>query len=238
MDQFQSNQSEVDDMKVIQMNFLGDHNIGMFARSTDNFCLVGNPVTEKNSRALENNLKVSVLASSIANTEFIGMFCVANSNGIVLPKIVLDRELQELKSKLKDFDINLYSAKSRFTSIGNLILCNDKGALISKLLSTSEKKSLEDTLGVEVEYGTISGMSVVGSSGVATNKGCLIHRDASEEEIKKVESILKVDSDIGTANFGSPFVGSCIIANSNAAIVGESTSGPEIVRLQETLGFI
>jgi translation initiation factor 6 len=70
---------------------------------------------------------------------------------------------------------------------------------------------------------------------VATNKGCFIHRDAKENEIKKIEEILKVKADIGTANFGSPFVGSCFFANSNGAVVGNSTTGPEIDRIYETL---
>ena len=80
-------------------------------------------------------------------------------------------------------------------------------------------------------------MNNVGSCGVATNSGCLVHRDIEENEIKKVESILKVDVDVETANFGSPFVGSCIIANSKGAIVGESSTGPEVNRIMETLGY-
>jgi len=81
-------------------------------------------------------------------------------------------------------------------------------------------------------------MSTVGSAGIVTNKGCLLHRDASGDEIKIVEQILKVNVGIGTANFGSPFVGSCMIANSHGAVVGESTTGAEITRLMETLGFL
>jgi len=97
---------------------------------------------------------------------------------------------------------------------------------------------IEDCLGVETEYCNLAGMSTVGSAGIATNKGCLLHRDASGDEIKIVEQILKVNVGIGTANFGSPFVGCCIIANNNDVIVGESTTGPEITRMQEALGFI
>lgn len=225
-------------MKIFGMKILGDQNLGMFARTTEKFCLVGNPITEKNLREIEDHLNVHVLQSSIANTELVGMFCAANSNGIVLPKIALARELQDLKNKLKKFDVNLYIVKSKFTTIGNLILCNDKGAVLSRFLPVDEKKSVADVLGVETEYGTVAGMSVVGSSGVATNKGCLLHRDADENEIENVENILKVEADIGTANFGSPFVGSCMIANSHAVIVGEGTTGPEIVRIQETLGLL
>ena len=65
-----------------------------------------------------------------------------------------------------------------------------------------------------------------------------MHRDTKEEEIKLIEDVLKVEIDIGTANFGSPFVGSCIIANSNGTIAGLSTTAPEIERIAETLNLI
>ncbi len=225
-------------MKVVQTDFLGDHNIGMFARATDKFCLIGNPITENSLSIVKENLKVPTIRASISNTELIGMFCVANSNGIVLPKIIFEGEYENIKKNLEELGVNIYISKSRLTCIGNLILCNDKGAIISNYFSSVEKKNIEDALDVEIEYGTVAKMPVVGSSGVATNRGCLLHRDAEESEMKIIEGILKVKSDIGTANFGSPFVGSCIVANSNAALVGESTTGPEIMRLQEALELI
>jgi len=136
------------------------------------------------------------------------------------------------------FGMNVKVLDSNFTALGNLILCNGHGALVSKLFTKREKKSIENCLGVEACFSTAAGIQTVGSCGVVTGKGCLLHRDASEEEVKIAEEVLKVKADIGTANFGSPFVGSCIIANSKGAIIGESTTGPEIIRLQETLDLL
>jgi translation initiation factor 6 len=101
-----------------------------------------------------------------------------------------------------------------------------------------DKKKIEDCLGVSTELSTIAGMDVVGSCGVATNLGCLLHRDVREDELGLIQDILRVETDIGTANFGSPFVGACVIANSKGAVVGESSTGPEITRLMETLKYI
>ena len=134
--------------------------------------------------------------------------------------------------------MNVTVINTKFTALGNLVLCNDKGAVMSSVISKKEKKKIEDCLGVGGEYGSLASITTVGSCGIATNKGCLVHRDASEEEIKVVENILKVPVDIGTANFGSPFVGSCIIANSNGAVIGESTTGPEVTRIMEALLFL
>ena len=101
-----------------------------------------------------------------------------------------------------------------------------------------QKKIVEETLGVKAKIGTVAQLSIVGSCGVATNKGCLLHRDVMEEEMGIVEKTLGVNADIGTVNFGTPFVKSGLIANSNGFVVGKMTTGPEIVRVDEALGFL
>jgi len=224
-------------LKVWQINFYGDHNLGLYGRSSDKICILGR-ILEKKREVVEDVLKVKSVALTLSNTDFVGIFCALNGNGMLLPKIITDSEREKFGELKKLFGINVKVLNSNFTALGNLILCNEKGALISKLFSKRDKKAIEECLSVESCFSTIGGIQTVGSCGVATNKGCLLHRDASEDEIKLAEEVLKVKVDIGTANFGSPFVGSCAIANSNGAVVGESTTGPEITRLQESLGFL
>jgi len=225
-------------MKVLQTNFHGDPNLGLFGKSSDKFCILGNFIQDKTAQKIEDALNVKQIKLTIANTDLVGIFCCFNSNGILLPKIVKETEIEKFKILEKEFGIELKILKSKFTALGNLILCNDNGAIVSDVFSKKDKKIIEDCLSVGSEYGTVAGMSIVGSCGVASNKGCLLHRDASEKEIENVENVLKVEADIGTANFGSPFVGSCCFANSSGGVVGESTTGPEINRLMEALGFI
>lgn len=220
-------------MKVIQTNFFGDNNLGLFGKASDEYCFIGN-VMKKEIKKIEKSLKVKAVKITIANTDLVGIFCAFNSNGIVVPRIINESELK----KFKKVGLNVKVIKSKYTALGNLILCNDKGALISKLFSKREKKDIEDVLGVETEFGTVANIKTVGSCGIATNKGCLVHRDVKEEEIGKIEDVLKVDVDIGTLNFGSPFVGACGIANSKGAVVGETSTGPEIHRLMEALSFL
>jgi len=221
-------------MKILQTNFFGDPNIGLFGKCSDSICLLGNFFSEKYNKRIEDVLKTDVLPLTIANTYLIGIFCCLNSKGIVLPKIV---ESWELK-KIKETGLNVEILKTKFTALGNLILCNDKGAIISKILKKTDKKRIEDCLGVEAAYSTIASMSNIGSCGVATNSGCLVHRDANDSEIKKIQDIVKVNVDVGTANFGSPFVGSCLLANSKGAVIGRSSTGPEVNRMMETLGYL
>jgi translation initiation factor 6 len=225
-------------MRILQTDFQGDHNVGLFGRANNSICLLSNFVSEKNLKKIEDVLKVQIINTTLANTDFIGMLCGMNSNGIVLPNIVNSDELKKFHSITKKFGMNLLILKTKYTAIGNLVLCNDNGAVVSKYFSKKDKKKIEDCLDVEVEHASVAGMNTVGSCGVATNSGCLLHRDATEDEIKIVQSMLKVNTDIGTANFGSPFVGCCIIANAKGVIVGQSTTGPEANRILEALNLL
>lgn len=224
-----------DILKLIQINFFGDHNLGLYAKCSDKVCFLGSFVQKKIEERISEILDVKVIKANISGTDFIGIFCAINSSGLVLPNIVKKTEIEKLKPVLKSLDMNYSVVNSKFNCLGNLVLCNDNGAVISKTFSKLEKKKIENALDIEAEYGNLSGMNIVGSAAVATNKGCLVHRDAKDDEIKKIEDVLKVNTDIGTANFGSPFVGSSFFANSNGAVVGDSTTGPEVSRIAETL---
>lgn len=218
-------------MKVVTLDFYGDNNLGLFGRACDDFCLVSNLLQEKNVKIIEDVLKVDVFKITLANTELVGLFSAFNSNGILLPRIANQREIDILKK----IGINVEVLNTRFTAVGNLILCNDRGALISKIFTKSERAKIENCLGVESEYCTLAKLDIPGSCGIATNKGCLVHRDATEREIEVAKELLKVRINVGTMNFGSPFVGSSAIANSNGALAGLLTSGPEVANFIETM---
>jgi len=220
--------------RVERLSFFGDPNVGLFAKASDKLCLVGKAVLKSDRDIIEDVLKVPVIDITISNTNLIGIFAAMNSKGIILPKIVTEGELKEI-AKL---DLNFGVIEDTiYTALGNLILCNDKGAIVSPLL---EKfiDIIEDVLEVKCEISTVANLNIVGSCGKANNKGCLLHRDATEDELKVIEKTLGVEVDIGTVNFGSPFVASGIITNSNGIIIGGETTGPEVARVVEALGFL
>jgi translation initiation factor 6 len=217
-------------MRLIQLDFYGDHNIGLFGRSSDKVCILGNVVSKDDVDKIEKTLNVEAVKSTVVRTDLVGMFCCINSNGIILPSIASEGEIGRLDST----GLDILALDSKFTALGNLVLCNDNGAIIGNPLEKYKKK-IERCLGVDAECTTVAGMNTVGSCSVATNEGCVLHRDANEEEIQIIEKTLGVEVGLGTANFGSPFIGSCAIANSSGAAVGESTTGPEINRIMESL---
>ena len=99
-------------------------------------------------------------------------------------------------------------------------------------------KKIRDTLKVPVVHGTIAGLKTVGMAAVATNKGLLCHPKVSDDEKMHLEKIFKVPVMIGTVNHGSPVIGSGLVANTKGAIIGNLTTGIEMGRIEEALGFL
>jgi translation initiation factor 6 len=75
-------------------------------------------------------------------------------------------------------------------------------------------------------------------AGVATNKGLLVHPRVTEEEIAVLEKHFGLPVDVGTVNLGSPLVGSGVLANSHGYFAGLDTTGPELGRIVDALGFL
>jgi len=216
----------------LRTNFQGDPNLGLYGFATDKYCLIG--VESKRLREkLKEVLKVPVSSAFAMETELLGIFCAGNSHGIVVPKILDDDEISSMEKAAK----NILVLKSRYTAFGNLILMNDKGILLSPLMK-KEKKGIEKFFGLRCEIAKIAGLNVIGNLGIATNRGCLLNPRAKKNEIKLAEDVLNVKTDIGTVNFGSPYPGAGIITNSNGYVVSEVSSGPELGRITETLGFL
>lgn len=222
-------------MRIQQMVYKGDSNLGIFFETNENICLAPRDIDEKNKQTIEKILKTEIVRISIWDSSLIGLFCVLNSNGIILPKIVFENEIREIKK----LGLNVFIVDDDHTAIGNLILANDKSAVISPLIPKKFEKNISETLDVEVIRKSIANLKFVGSLGVVTNKGLLLYRDVSEEELKGLKEFFRVKhANIGTANLGSPYVGSCIIANSKGVIVGEKTTPVEMERILEALGFV
>ncbi|MCD6371091.1 MAG: translation initiation factor IF-6 [Candidatus Aenigmarchaeota archaeon] len=223
---------------ILQMDFDGDVNIGIFGVSNNEIVLLGSFVRKSLVKKIEEVLDVEVVKISVSNTDFIGLMCIMNSNGIILPKTVEDFEIKKIKKITKQYGINLLVLKSKYTALGNLILANDKGAIVSPLFTKKEKKEIENTLGVKTAYGKISKLSIPGSCGIANNNGALVHHGIYGREIKKIERILEVEVVAGTINSGTPYVKSGVIANDKGAIVGSISTGPEISNLMDALKLL
>jgi translation initiation factor 6 len=222
-------------LAVYLTSIIGSASIGVYSLATDKFVLVPKMVPLDKAEQTAEWLNVPLIHTSIGGSLLDGALACANSNGIILSSFTRQEEIDAITAS---FDGNVSMMESRKTAFGNLVLANDKGALVDSRMKPIIMKQVQDALGVEVVGGKIAGLTYVGSLAVATNKGVLAHPLTTEEEKKVLESVLKVPVDVGTINCGIPYVGTGLIANSNAAVAGSLTTGPEMFIIGNALDVV
>ena len=207
-------------------------NLGLFLRTNNDILLLPFGFAETKAKKLKEYLDIEkIVHVSIAGTRLIGPMTVMNNNGILLPYTVSDDEIRNLKQT----GLNVDRLKSKFTAIGNLISANDKGAIVSNLFRGEAEQNIKDILGVPLQTFSIGGYVQVGSMIVATNAGAIVHPIANDSEISRISEILQVEAEPATVNGGSPFLSSGIIANFSSVIVGNLTTGPELIMISRAL---
>jgi len=204
----------------------------MFIKCNDRFLLIPMGLASTKASKMFSFLGVELFRTSISGLRLIGPLLAMNNKGIIVSRLTEDEEVRELK---KETGLLVERLPTKYTCVGNLIVANDYGAMVSEILSSQAVKIIADVLDVEVEAMSIASYYQVGSMAVATNLGVVVHPRASEAEVKKIHEILKVDVEPSTVNNGVPYVASGIIANSKNAVVGSLTNGPELLILSRVL---
>ncbi len=217
-----------------RIDLTGNPNLGVYISVNDDVAIVPLNLPDEKQDIIRETLNVEVIKTSIAGSNLIGALSVGNSNGFLVSPYIEDRELETLESK----GLNIIKLEDTFTAVGNIIALNDTAAMVNPNLSKDSIKTIEDELDVEVVPTSISKLDIIGSLMTVTNKGFLLYRDSTPAEINFVEETFKVQGDIGTVGRGITLVGACSIANKSGVIVGENTTGPEMARLEESLGFL
>ena len=206
-------------MEISKGTILGNSGIGIFGLATDKYAIVPFGIKETTKELIEKTLECKIIQNSVANTVLLGTMLAGNSKTLLIPPNMTETEYNNF-SQLGELDVEIVEIKSKYTALGNLILLNDKGAVISE---------------IETTVGNILSSPLVGTTGLATNRGCLVHPLTTEEEKRELASLLKVKVDLTTVNRGVPYPKIGIIANSTGAFVGEDTTGPESMRIFELL---
>ena len=217
-----------------RVDIVGNPNVGVFITATDNVAIVPYNLLDERVEIIKETLDVDVIKSSISGSSLIGSLSVANSNGIVVSPHVLDREVKQFK----DMGLKVATIPGQYTAVGNIVAANDNGAIASPFLEDDAIQVLEETLDVDVHASHIVGSDIIGSLIKATNKGFLMSPHALQSEVNFAREVFGVEGDIGTVGRGIPLVGACIIGNSNGAIVAKDSTGPEMARVEEALGFL
>jgi len=219
-------------LTILLTEILGSPYVGIYTYSNEKMAIVPKGTPKKSVENIGKCLKVKVIETDLVGSRLLGIFLAANSNGIILPYIAYEHEFETIKSAS---DIIVDILHNKITALGNMILANDYGAIISSSFPSKIKKRISDILDVEVVTGKISGLPYVGSMAIATNKGVLSHPSIQEEEERLIREVLKVDVFTGTINNGMPFIRSGLIANSFGAVVGSQTVGRELMDISRAI---
>lgn len=216
-----------------KLNISGSPVLGVFAACTDELVFVPGNTSPETIKDLEESLGVVAVSSYVGGSSIVGSLLRGNSRGVIVAGFVYDKELRALRKHTKAAKLT-----GGLNAAGNLILANDTAAIVHPDLSDKSVGIIKKYLEVDVKRGTIGGLKTVGMAGIATNKGVLVHPKSSPSEIGVIEELFNLPVEIGTVNFGSPLVGSGILANSKGYVVGEDTTGPEISRIEDALGYL
>lgn len=219
---------------IKRINLGGNPNIGVSIAATEKLAIIPPNLTPETVEVIEESLEVETVQTLICGSNLAGALTCGNSNGFIVSKYAFDQEIRNIK----DMGVEVEKIPDRLTAVGNIVLANDKGAIVNPLLSDEAVELITQVLDVEVVKGSIAQFKITGAVAVATDKGVLLHPSSSQEDIELVEKILKVPADVGTVNNGTSLVGACAVATTNGIIVSLNTTGPELARIEETFGFL
>ncbi len=219
-------------MEIYKLGLMGNANVGVFIYANDKVALVPPGITREEENTIQEALNVETVRIMIAGTFLHGILVVGNNNGIILPRNTNYEEIDVLSKLLKKYGLNVYLSGSRYTALGNMFLVNNKIGIASEEIEDSEINKISDTLGIEIIKKNIMGLPIPGSLAVINDSGGVIHPDVSDDEIKELEEILNIGLERSTVNAGIPFIKSGLVANNYGIIVGEITTGPEILRIK------
>jgi len=220
---------------VFLFSLFGSASIGVYSLATDQMVIVPPQVPASKAERLGECLEAKVVRTTIGGSVLIGALACANSNGIVLPHFVRTEEVEAIGSA-SDFSVSIMETKK--TAYGNLVVANNRGAVVDPRLKPKDLRRIEDGLGVEAVAGEIAGSPYVGSLAVATDRGVLAHPLLKESEGKVLGEVLGAPVDVGTINCGIPYVATGLIGNVRGAVAGTITTGPELFIIGQALDVV
>ncbi|MEM4486497.1 MAG: translation initiation factor IF-6 [Zestosphaera sp.] len=221
-------------MVLEKLRIFGNPNVGVYVFTNNRITIVPEGIHEEAKKTLKNVLGTDLIEVRIADSTLIGVLVAGNDRTVLLPKIVRDEELDKLRSA----GVPVKVIQTTFTALGNVVLANNRFALLHPEVSDVEADLVRSELGVSsIRRGVVARVLTVGSVGVLNDYSGVFHPDSNDEELKSLEEFFGVRVGTATVNFGVGFVKVGLIMNNNGAVVGELTTGPEIMRLMEILNF-
>lgn len=220
---------------MLRTTILGSPYVGVYTATTDGVTLVGATADADTPGMLAEEFETTALATTVGGATTVGALATGNERGLVVSGRLTDEERVAIE---REGDVAVTAVPGRMNALGNCLLVNDYGGVAHPDLSDGVIDAVGSALSITVERVALGGVKTVGTAAVATNRGVLCHPKIADEELDHLEAILDVRADVGTVNYGSPLIGSGLVANGDGYVVGQETTGPELGRIEESLGFL
>ncbi len=217
-------------MNIKTISLKGSPYIGLFCVVTDEYALVPAFMEAREIKKIEDTLNVKTIPTTIADTHLLGVLGKGLGKKLLAASTITKEEITHLEKN----GIHVH-VMNEITAIGNLVCIQKNGGIISPLIPEKERISIEKFLGITLHVMSIASSELAGSCVLATEKGFLAHPRTTPEEMEALDRIFHAAGITTTANYGDPFPGNSVIANTYGIVVGERTSGPELARIDEGL---
>jgi len=219
---------------AIRCRFESSCDIGAYAKLTNAYSLVGVGGSENFYSVFEEELgsHIPVVHCSIANTKIIGRLIAGNKKGLLVPHIISDSELKNLRNSLPD-SVKIRKVNDRLSALGNCISCNDYVALIHPEFDKESEEIIGDVLGVEVFKTTIATSPLVGTYSAFNNLGGVVHPATTMNEYEELANLMGIPIGAATVNRGSELIGSGLVVNDWKVFVGMDSTSAEIDNIEK-----
>lgn len=206
------------------------NDIGVYTLLTNKYCIYSTPFLRKSYILNDKLVDIPLLFTTIGDLSCVGRLCIGNSNGLILPSILNKNEKKFIYDQLDYYDINIKISNDLLNTLGNLICCNDKQALVSSHLSLDTIDLISDTLNVEVLTNVTlnNNNNLLGTYCKLNNNGALLSNDTTVDEFDTISQFLDVPCIRNTLNYGSNMIGSCLSLNDNIAFIGNNSTPSEL----------
>ena len=220
-------------MAISTGDILGNSQVGVYLTVVGNNLFYPSSLDKPAIEEISQCFDLEMNPMLIGGSSLLGSLIVGNNKGIAVADIATEEDLDKLSSFGE-----VVILESGVNAAGNLVECNDHGAIVSKSIPTPGVELIGEVLGVKTARTRVAGQDTVGSLLVANNKGILSHPDISSSEVKEIEAVMSVPVMVGTVCFGSPYVGAGCVTSENDALVCSGSTGPELNRIEDALGLI
>ncbi|MCH1539970.1 MAG: translation initiation factor IF-6 [Candidatus Poseidonia sp.] len=220
-------------MPIDTVDVFGSDQVGIHLASVGNVLFHPPELPEHINEILEHSLGLELQPLMIGGSNLLGALLCGNQRGMAVADIATESDIDQLTS----FG-DVVVMEGGVNTAGNLLIVNEQGGVASPSIPHDGLEILAEVLGVDIVSTTVAGQDVVGSLAVTNDQGVLLHPDVTPDEALLIEDILGVPPMVGTVSFGSPYVGAGVCASNTGAVSGTQTTGPELNRIEDALGFL